>query len=217
MPKSAQVLKQLVALSIAASCGLLNPASSLLRIPRELVEGAIAEADESLPSEERRRVLDLLSHDPRASVRARLAEVVVALWPEPRVEAQEVLRKLSHDDSASVRVAAGTALRTLVESVAPIARLELVCRWAVAEAREERAAAALALRSRVPVFASDLVLEQLALDAEPAVRGAAIEAIAHRFHENPELYRRLARDLSRDGDRGVQERALRVLAEDIQA
>lgn len=217
MPKSAQVLKQLVALSIAASCGLLNPASSLLRIPRELVEGAIAEADESLPAEERRRVLDLLSHDPRASVRARLAEVVVALWPEPRVEAQEVLRKLSHDDSAPVRAAAGGALRALVESVAPIARLELVCRWAVAAAGEERVTAALALRSNVPVFASDLVLEQLALDADAPVRRAAIEAIAHRFHENPELYRRLARELSRDGDRGVQTRALAALDEDIEA
>jgi hypothetical protein len=215
MPKSAQVLKQLVALSIAASCGLLNPASSLLRIPRELVENAMAEADESLPAEERRRLLDLLSHDPRASVRARLAEVVVALWPEPRVEAQEVVRKLSHDDSVDVRAAAGVALRSLIASVPPIARLELVCRWAVAEASPERVAAAAALRSHTPVFASDLVLEQLALDREPAVRRAALEAISARFHENPELYRRLVRELSRDEDHGVQARALSALQEDV--
>jgi hypothetical protein len=216
MPKSAQVLKQLVALSIAASCGLLNPASSLLRIPRELVEGAIGEADETLPAEERRRVLELLSHDPRATVRARLAEVVVRLWPEPRVESQEVLRKLAHDESATVRSAAGRALRSLIESVAPIARLELVCRWAVAEASAERVAAADALRSSVPVFASDLVLEQLALDAEPTVRRAALEAIARRFHENRDLYGRLVGDLSRDDDPGVQLRAQAALAENVE-
>ncbi len=215
MAKPAQVLKQLVALSIAASCGLLNPASSLLRIPRELVEGAMAEADESLPAEERRRLLDLLSHDPRVSVRARLAEVAVSLWPEPRVEAQEVLRKLSQDEAPEVRAAAGVALRSLLSSVPPIARLELVCRWAVAEASQERVAAAAALRSQVPVFASDLVLEQLALDREPLVRRAALEAITARFHENPELYRRLVRDLSRDDDHTVQARALSALQEDV--
>jgi HEAT repeat protein len=215
MPKSAQVRKQLVALSIAASCGLLNPASSLLRIPRELVECAIAEADESLPAEERRRLLDLLSHDPRVSVRARLVEAVVGLWPEPRVEVQEVLRKLSRDESPDVRAAAGVALRSLVESVPPIARLELVCRWAVAEATPERVAAAVALRSHVPVLASDLVLEQLALDRDATVRQAALDAITTRLHENPELYRRLVRDLSRDDDRGVQARALSALREDV--
>jgi HEAT repeat protein len=215
MPKSNKVLKQLVALSIAASCGLLNPASSLARIPRELVEGAIAEVEDTLPAEERRRVLDLLSHDPRASVRARVAEVVVNLWPEPRVEAQEVLRRLTRDESEEVRSAAGRAFRTLVEKVAPIARLELVCRWAVSESLEERVAAAEALRSSVPVFASDLVLEQLALDPEPAVRRAAVSAMARRFHENRDLYRRVARSLTEDEDHDVRSRAHAVLAEDV--
>ena len=69
----------------------------------------------------------------------------------------------------------------------------------------------------MPVFASDLVLEQLALDAEPTVRLAAADAIARRFHENPELYRRLARTLSRDEDGSVKSRALAALAEDVGA
>lgn len=217
MSKSTQILKQLVALSIAAGSGLLDPSSSLARIPREQVEGAIAEVDEQLPAEERRRVLELLAHDPRPSVRARLAEVLVTLWPEPRLGAQEVLRRLLHDESEEVRTAAGRGLWALLVNMAPIDQLELVCRWVVADSPEERLALALALRSNVRVFASDLVLEQLAFDAEIPVRRAALDAIAHRFHENPDHYRAVAKQLLHDGDGDVRARARAALEEDVSA
>jgi hypothetical protein len=161
-----RVLKHLAALSVAASCGMIDPSSSLLEIPAELVTDIVAETEElGWSSEDRARMLHLLTSDPRALVRARVAEAAPNLWLGSPVAAEHLVRDLAKDRSPKVRRAAGQGLAAILERASSIERVELVCQWTVSTNAWERAAVARALDSLTPVLVTDLAIEQLASDS----------------------------------------------------
>lgn len=213
---SQRVLKHLATLSMAVACGVV-PGASLLRIPAEVVTALMEEVENDLDfsSDDRKRVLGLLSDDPRVLVRKRVAEASLALWPKASDAAQQLLKKLVNDPSRQVRAAAARALSTGLSLSPPIERVELVCKWTVSEGSEERAAVAKALSSATPLLVTDMAVEQLASDADAHVRRGAIRAAAFHFDENPELYRQIALSLVSDTNREVRRVARRLLARPV--
>lgn len=207
-----RVLKHLAALSVAASCGMIDPASSLLEIPADLVTDIVAETEElGWSSEDRARVLHLLTSDPRALVRARVAEAAPNLWLGSPAASERLVRELAKDRSPKVRRAAGQGLAAILERASPIERVELVCQWTVSTNALERAAVARALDSLTPVLVTDLAIEQLAADSSPEVRLCAARAAARHFEENPALYSHVARELASDLNRSVRRTARQLL------
>ncbi len=207
------VVRQLAAISIAVSAGLLEPAPSLARIPEELVADAVDDVADMPSAEERKDVLLLLAHDPRPNVRRRVAESAGDIAREFPIQALELVRRMASDASSSVRSGAATGLYRVLETVPSIQRLEISCQWAVSESPSERAAlaAALGLGARVPL--ADLMIEQLCSDDERSVRLEATRALAERCFEAPAVYRALAERLLTDADRRVRHSARRVLEE----
>lgn len=211
-----RAFKYVAALAIAASCGALRARPKLLEIPEtlvyELVE-AVCDDEPDWSKEDRKRVLALLSHDPRVAVRARVAEAAVALSSEWQADTHRLLSSLATDSAGTVRAAATNGLERLLTRSSPIERVEIVCQWAGAPHAAEREALARALCSKVPTLVTDLVLEQLSRDDVAAVRTAAVRASRVHFDENPATYRSLLEERTADPSRQVRRAARRMLAD----
>lgn len=205
------VLRHLAAVAIAFGAGVA-PVEGLREIPvpvlGELVE-AIGELDWT--SENRRRLLSLLAHDGRAEVRSRVAEKASAVWHESPYQTEELLRRLVCDASPAVRSAAAVGVEQVLQDAPPFERIKLVAEWATSAVSQERAALAIALRGSMPLFVGDLAIELLATDPEPLVRRLALDAAAHRFHEDPTAYTRVAMRAAADPAVEVRQSAHRVL------
>ena len=105
----------------------------------------------------------------------------------------------------------------MLAAAPPLDRPAIVGRWTLATRASERAAIARALRSRTPVFVSDLALEELSTDPDPTVRASAARAMAHRIHEAPVAYARTLSRLTEDIDPRVERTARRLLGALIHA
>lgn len=201
-------LKKIAATSLVVASG-----SATSAISYETLEALIDEADRAACANgDCSSVLRVLSRDSRAAVRAVVAEAAGMLAPEQLDAGIALLRDLARDESSHVRSAAALGLSRTLERAAPSRRIEIVCEWALASSVRERAALAQALAAPTPVFVTDLVVEQLAADSDPAVRALALEAAAAHFHQAPGTYRRLAVEHLAD-----REHAVRRAAEDLLA
>lgn len=202
---------RMTALSLVLTAGTAG-ATALRDLPTEVLCDLIEEAEAGEPGHpQRSRVLSLLTEDQRVAVRAQVAEAMGSLWPEAAPEVTLELRRLSRDESDSVRVSAAVGLARAIERATAPERIDLVCTWALSENPDERLALARALTWSTPVFVADLVLEQLAQDQTPAVRAAALAAVARHFHEDSSTYARIALQCSDDSDPSVQQLARALL------
>lgn len=138
---------------------------------------------------------------------AKRAEALGSMWPQASSEAADELRRLARDASDNVRISAAVGLARAIERASAPERIDLVCTWAVSEDVDERLALARALTWSTPVFVADLVLEQLARDGSPAVRAAALAAVARHFHENSSAYAHVVSQCTEDPDSNVQKLA----------
>jgi HEAT repeat protein len=207
----AQAAMRMTALSLVLTAGTAG-AESLSELPTEVLCELIEEADATEHwHPQRARVLSLLHDDKREAVRAQVAQAMGSLWPQPVGDAAGELRRLSRDESDSVRVSAAVGLARAIERATAPERIDLVCTWALSENPDERLALARALTWSTPVFVADLVLEQLAHDDRPAVRAAALAAVAKHFHENSAAYARIVMQCADDTDRNVQKLARALL------
>lgn len=152
------------------------------------------------------RSADALDAASRSVAAARAA--VSALWPRSQDRCEEWIRGLSRDPSAFVRLGAAGALGRVLELAAPVERVEIVCRWTVAEDERERTAIARALAGSVPVFVADLAIPELARDRSPSVRAAVVQAVHAHFAEDPRRYGAILAELSHDPDTTVRDAAL---------
>lgn len=151
------------------------------------------------------RSADALDAASRSVAAARAA--VSALWPSSQERCEEWIRGLSRDASAFVRLGAAGALGRVLELAAPVERVEIVCRWTVAEDERERTAIARALAASVPVFVADLAIPELARDPSPNVRAAVVQAVHGHFNEDPRRYGPILAQLAQDPDASVRESA----------
>ena len=199
-----RVMAQLTALSLALTAGTAG-AASLRDLPAEVLCDLIDDVELTEPTgPARARMLSALTTDQRATVRAEVAAAMGSLWPHPSAEAAEELRRLARDVSDNVRVSAAVGLARAIERASAPERIDLVCTWALSPDRDERLALARALTWSTPVFVADLVLEQLAEDESPAVRAAALAAVAKHFHEDSSAYVRVVSKCVDDADANVQ-------------
>lgn len=202
---------RMTALSLVLTAGTAG-AKSLSELQVEVLCELIDETDRSEQAyPQKARVLSLLLDDEREEVRAQVAQAMGSLWPQPVGDAAGELRRLSRDESDSVRVSAAVGLARAIERATAPERIDLVCTWALSEDPDERLALARALTWSTPVFVADLVLEQLAQDETPAVRAAALAAVAKHFHENSATYSRIVTQCAGDPDANVQKLAKALL------
>jgi HEAT repeat protein len=209
------VLKRLASIAFAVSCGTLEPAAALAELPAGLVIESVEDVDadrDRWKPDDLRALLQLVSHDPRVPVRERVAEVAGSLWHAASPgAAQQVLSTLSEDVSSRVRAAAGRGLMRVLEQSSPQERIELVSAWATDDDPHRRAAIAYALSAALPLFITDLAIEELSGDADPEVRAAALAAAATHFDEAPRVYARIAEARLDDADPRVRYAARRLL------
>jgi len=207
-----KVLRHLGAISMTVGAGCAMPATGLLHVPAEVVVDLVDDTENlSWRGEDKQLLLNLLANDPRASIRARVAESAGTLWTNSKDDTNRLLRRLAGDPAAEVQWAAARGLTRVLEVAAPVDRLQTVCAWTTSPHRAEREAVARALCHPTQILAADLAISSLAADADPRVRRHAARAAAVRFHENPTHYARLAADLASDPDSRVRRSARRLL------
>lgn len=207
------VLKYLAGVALAFTAGTADPAPELLKVPASLLTEVVEDVEESdWQPEARRRMLDLLVHDPRPAVRVRVCEALAGLWGESPDQVTELLRTLSHDGSAIVQAAAARGFGDVLARASALERIELVAEWTLSEEPAERQTLARALSATTPVLIGDLAIDQLTIDRDPAVRRWALVAAESHMRENPDFYLGLAIDLLDDPDPEVREEARRILA-----
>jgi hypothetical protein len=202
------LLKHLASIAIAVTAGL-DPGPGLQELPVQVVTELAEEAVGSdWESDDRRRLLRLLANDPRAPVRARVADVAGAVCDPTCEGAHEVLRDLVTDRVQRVREAVAHGLAELLGRASPCERTAIACEWVLSPEPSVRAAVASSLGmlgQRVPVVLSDLMLEVLATDDEPKVRVRAASALAQAVAHDPRANIGLLRRLVYDTDRNVRE------------
>ncbi|HMJ16300.1 MAG TPA: HEAT repeat domain-containing protein [Polyangiaceae bacterium] len=138
----------------------------------------------------------------RAATRTRLT--VGALWPRAKERVEALVQRLARDPAPGVRIGAAAGLARMLELAPPLERIELVCRWTVSEDVYDRLAVARALALPTPVFVADLVIAQLARDADHEVRAATVGALRTHFHSDPQTFARLAEELAGDAELAVR-------------
>lgn len=146
-----------------------------------------------------------------AGARATAAE----LWTKSHEASERFVAQLAQADSGPARVAAAAALGRVLELATPMERIEIVCRWTVAEAACERLAVARALALPTRVFVADLAIGELARDPSPDVRAAAARAAQAHAPSDPRGFARILADLAQDPARVVRSAARDVTPEPI--
>jgi hypothetical protein len=195
----------MTALSLVLTAGTAAAGPQLYDSSTEVLCEQIDDAETAEPSAEREHAFGVLGDNTAA--RARFAEALGNMWPEPSPEAAAELRRLARDASDHVRISAAVGLARAIERANAPERIDLVCTWAVSDDVDERLALARALTWSTPVFVADLVLEQLAGDVSAAVRAAALAAVARHFHENSAAYASIVSQCTEDRDGNVQKLA----------
>lgn len=176
------------------------------------VEALVAEAERGdLGMSARASVLRRLALSPSREIRARVAAAAGALGREEPEAGLALLRQLSHDATAAVRAAAARGLAHLISHAPHRARCAVESAWATADAADERIALARALGMAAPDWLTDLVLAELAADANAPVRRAALQAARAQLARNPAAYVQLAITHSADPDRRVRKSSRQLL------
>jgi hypothetical protein len=157
-----------VGMSLATSVAV---AQDLATIPtRKLAEVVDDAEDDTCDDNDRERLMELLGHDARASIRMRVAESL-AIKPLPLSPSVEsVLIALTSDESLVVSAVAVSALRSTLLKMDPLERSATVLEWAVADDPMHRLAAAKVIKHPMQILAIHQVFEALSLDERSDVR-----------------------------------------------
>jgi hypothetical protein len=156
-------------------------------------------------------LLARLAQSPSSAVRVHVAEAAGALLGRERVGGLELLWRLSQDATAEVRAAAARGLADWIEHAAGPQRAAVESDWATSRSADARVALALALGNTTADWLTDLALGELAGDADPRVRRAALEAAREQLATSPGTYVALAAEHVADPDRRVRKSARHVL------
>jgi hypothetical protein len=157
-------------------------------------------------------LLARLAHSPSSAVRVHVAEAAGTLLGAERESGLALLRRLSQDAAGEVRAAAARGLADWIERAAGPQRAAVESDWATSRSADARAALALALGKATPDWLTDLALGELAGDADPRVRRAALEAAREQLATSPGAYVALAAEHVADPDRRVRKSARHVLS-----
>ena len=160
---------------------------------------------------DRPSVLRRLSVNPSAEVRARVAEAAGALALEDPTDGLALLRELSHDGVTRVRRATARGLAHFMDHASGPLRAAVESDWTTTRSATERATLARALGAAKPDWMTDLALAELATDARPGVRRAAVDAARQKLESNPSAYVQLAAERTGDPDRHVRKSARQLL------
>jgi hypothetical protein len=156
-------------------------------------------------------LLARLAQSPSSAVRVHVAEAAGTLLGAERAGGLALLRRLSQDAAAEVRAAAARGLADWIERAAGPQRAAVESDWATSRSADARIALALALGKATPDWLTDLALGELAGDADPRVRRAALEAAREQLATSPGAYVAVAAEHVADPDRRVRKSARRVL------
>ena len=210
-----KLLRHLALASISLSSGAGVASAALGEIPVEVAGSLIDEIDEDDRTgwniHDRIGALTLLTHDPRAVVRTRVARSAHTLWDSAPDEALQLVRQLLRDPEPEVALAAGTALEHLIDRASPARRIEIVCDLTVSTEASDRIAIARALSRPTPLFVTDIAITELSRDTNPEVRALALSAAERHFREAPGAYRAIALVAAADSDASVRAAARRLL------
>ena len=194
-------LNRLAAASFAlGSCGSL-PADTLA----DWVEDELDDEPNTTP-------LDAVNNAGRMAAGARAA--VAAFWPKSHDASEVFVTQLLEQKSLALRIAAAAALGQVLELASPMERIEIVCRWTVAESAAERLTVARALSLPTRVFVADLAIGELAQDPNPDVRAAAARAARSHAQSDPDGFEQILSELSQDPERVVRAAARQAGARD---
>jgi hypothetical protein len=186
-----RLLKRLAAASLAlGSCGGL-PSDALA----DWVEAERSNEPETTP-------LEAVSTAGRLAAGARAA--VAAFWSKSHEAGEAFVTQLASGDSAALRIAAAAALGQVLELASPMERIEIVCRWTVAEDARQRLSVARALALPIQAFVTDLAIGVLSRDANADVRVAAARAARTHARTDPSGFAQILAQLSTDPDLSVR-------------
>lgn len=180
-----RLLNRLAAASLAlGSCGGL-PSDALA----DWVEAERSNEPETTP-------LEAVSSAGHLAAGARAA--VAAFWSKSHEAGETFVTQLASGDSAAMRIAAAAALGQVLELASPMERIEIVCRWTVAEDARQRLSVARALALPIQVFVTDLAIGVLSRDANAEVRVAAARAARVHARVDPRGFAQILEQLSSD-------------------
>jgi hypothetical protein len=210
-----KLLRHLALASISLSSGASTAAAALAEIPDDVASDLIDEIDDTDEAgwglHDRIGALMLLTHDPRAVVRARVARSARTLWDTAPDDALALVRQLLRDPSSVVVQTARSTLGEIIERASPARRIEIVCDFTVSSEAAERVAIGCALSRNTPVFVTDIAISELSRDENAEVRALAILAAERHYREAPGTYHALAMTASTDADATVRAAAHRLL------
>jgi hypothetical protein len=179
-----RLLNRLAAASLAlGSCGSL-PCDALA----DWVEAERGNEPETTP-------LEAVSSAGRLAAGARAA--VTAFWSKSHEASETFVTQLASGDS-TMRIAAAAALGQVLELASPMERIEIVCRWTVAEDARQRLSVARALALPIQAFVTDLAIGVLSRDANAEVRVAAARAARIHARADPGGFAQILAQLSSD-------------------
>ena len=199
MPLSKQVLSRLAAASMALGATAVG---ATLEVPAEVLAEWVGDDLRRGPP---LTPLQAVHTADRCATRTRVT--VGALWSSARERVEALVQRMARDGSLEVRIGAAAGLGRMLELSSPVERVELVCRWTLAEDARERVAVARALALPTPVFVADLVVAQLARDTEHEVRAAVSRALRTHFRTDPSRFAKLASELLDDPHPAVRSAA----------
>jgi HEAT repeat protein len=207
-----KAIQGLFAATLGLCSNFSNADPGFSEIPDQVVEDLIDEVERAeLDGASGHEILERLSLDSRISVRARVAEAAGQMWRKDPEQGLCILRQLAGDEIGEVRVAAARGLAHFLERAPSLLRASTESQWTLSRVARERVALALALGISPTDWLTDLALEELAGDAQPRVRWAALRAAESHLDENPTAYVRLGLGHVGDRDRRVRQTARRLL------
>jgi hypothetical protein len=179
-----RLLNRLAAASLALGCGSL-PSDALA----DWVEAERRNEPEKTP-------LEAVSTAGHLAAGARAA--VTAFWSKSHEAGETFVTQLASGDSAALRIAAAAALGQVLELASPMERIEIVCRWTVAEDACQRLSVARALALPIQAFVTDLAIGVLSRDANAEVRVAAAHAARTHARVDPRGFAQILAELASD-------------------
>lgn len=193
--------------------GIANAQVVLQDIPGPVIEDLLTDVEaDDWEEQDLLKLVELLSKDPRASVRRQAAELLSTVDPEAVPESvEELLEDLVQDRSELVRGACSSTLASWLGKVGGLARIKTIAEWTLSLSPQTRLTMAEALDSDVEALGVDSAVLRLALDDDFRVRAAAAKAAGRRLRENPASYATVLRDLLSDEHRLVRRSARRAL------
>jgi len=209
---SSRAVHGLLGAALALCSNLPEARAAFSQLPDPIIEDLVDEVERTdVATHSRQRLLSSLAQDSRAAVRARVAEAAGRLWQEDVVFGSTLLARLAQDPTTSVGAAAARGLARLLAGTRDPLRASIESSWIAAHSAQQRFTLAVAVGLAPPHFLTDLVLQELADDADAAVRWAALRAAEALLDADPPGYTRLALCHVADANRDVREAARGVL------